>query len=44
MNKDGLLHTMLEGLRDACLIWRDEMRQVFRDEGVLIFFFIVPLA
>ena len=44
MSKDGLLYTILEGLRDACLIWRDEMRQVFRDEGVLIFFFIVPLA
>jgi len=44
MNKEGLLYTILQGLRDACLIWRDEMRQAFRDEGVLIFFFIVPLA
>ena len=25
------------------LIWRDEMRQVLKDEGVLIFFIIVPL-
>ena len=24
-------------------IWRQEMMQVFRDEGVLIFFIIVPL-
>ena len=44
MNKDGLLYTIIEGSRDACLIWREEMRQVFKDEGVLIFFFIVPLA
>lgn len=44
MNKEGLLYTIIEGTRDACAVWRDEMRQVFRDEGVLIFFFIVPLA
>jgi ABC-2 type transport system permease protein len=44
MKKDGLLYTIIEGLRDACVVWRDEMRQVFKDEGVLIFFFIVPLA
>ena len=28
---------------DTMLIWRDEMRQVLKDEGVLIFFIIVPL-
>jgi ABC-2 type transport system permease protein len=39
-----LLHTIIDGTRDACLIWRDEMRQVFKDEGVLIFFILVPLA
>lgn len=44
MNKEGLLHTIIEGTRDACLIWRDEMRQVVKDEGVLIFFILVPLA
>jgi len=44
MNKQGLLHTIIEGTRDACLIWRDEIRLVLKDEGVLIFFFIVPLA
>ena len=31
-------------ISDACYIWAQEMRQVFRDEGVLIFFIIVPLA
>ena len=44
MNDEGLLHTIIEGTRDACLIWRDEMRQVVKDEGVLIFFILVPLV
>lgn len=35
---------MVEALADACYIWRQEMRQVFKDEGVLIFFVIVPLV
>ena len=26
-----------------CFIWREEMKMVFKDEGVLIFFIIVPL-
>jgi len=43
MKQEGLLNTIVEGTRDACLIWREEMRQVFKDEGVLIFFFFVPL-
>ena len=29
---------------DTLYIWRQEMLQVFRDEGVLIFFIIVPLV
>ena len=33
-----------QAISDACYIWAQEMRQVFRDEGVLIFFIIVPLA
>lgn len=44
MKKDGLLYRMWEGIHDACYIWREELRQVFRDEGVLIFFVIVPLV
>ena len=38
------LDTIKDGIRDACLIWRNEMRQVIKDEGVLIFFIIVPLV
>ena len=44
MNSEkGLIQTIIEGTHDACLIWRDELRQVFKDEGVLIFFVLVPL-
>ena len=31
-------------IEDAAFIWREEMKQVFKDEGVLIFFIIVPLV
>ena len=31
-------------ISDACYIWHEEMKQVFKDEGVLIFFIIVPLV
>ena len=44
MKAEGLLKTIIEGCRDAALIWRDEMRQTFKDEGVIIFFFLVPLV
>lgn len=44
MKAEGLLKTIIEGCRDAALIWHDEMRQTFKDEGVIIFFFLVPLV
>ena len=44
MKKDGLLQTIIEGIYDACYIWREEMRQTIKDEGVLIFFIVVPLV
>ena len=34
---------ILQAINDAAYIWRQEMKQVFRDEGVLIFFIIVPI-
>ena len=40
----SIFHNIAEVVSDAAYIWRQEMRQVFRDEGVLIFFIIVPLA
>lgn len=33
-----------EGLLDAFCIWKDELKSVFKDGGVLIFFFLVPFA
>ncbi len=44
MEKNGLLNILKEGTHDACIVWRDELRQIFKDEGVLIFFIIVPLV
>ena len=38
------INTIRQGLKDICQIWCDEMRNVVRDEGVLIFFILVPLA
>jgi ABC-2 type transport system permease protein len=35
--------TIFQRIQDAAYVWRQEMRQAFRDEGVLIFFIIVPL-
>ena len=34
---------IIQAVNDAAYIWRQEMKQVFCDEGVLIFFIIVPL-
>ncbi len=34
----------MKALTDALHIWRHEMRQVLRDEGVLIFFIVVPIV
>ena len=31
------------GFTSLIMVWRDELRAVFRDAGVLIFFFLVPL-
>ena len=38
-----LRYIIKEGFIDAFQIWRDELRQIFRDMGVMIFFFLVPL-
>ena len=40
----SIFHNIYEAISDACYIWRQEMKQVVHDEGVLIFFIIVPLA
>ncbi|MDR0349550.1 MAG: ABC transporter permease [Tannerella sp.] len=32
------------GIEDTFYIWKEELKNVFRDTGVMIFFFLVPLA
>ena len=40
----SIFRNAYDALQDACFIWRQEMKQVVKDEGVLIFFIIVPLV
>lgn len=40
----SIFRKILKWLDDAAYVWRFEMRQVIRDEGVLLFFLVVPLA
>ena len=40
----SIFHNILIWLEDAAYVWRQEIKQVFRDEGVLIFCVIVPLV
>ena len=39
----SIFRRIKESLTDASFIWREEMKQMVKDEGVLIFFIIVPL-
>lgn len=38
------LRQVNEGIHDMCYIWWIEMKNIVKDEGVLIFFILVPLA
>jgi len=40
----SIFHKLKESLTDTLYIWREEMRQIIRDEGMLIFLVIVPLG
>ncbi len=40
----SIFHNIYKGIESACFIWRKEMTQIFKDEGVLIFFIVVPLV
>lgn len=35
---------LTEGISDTFYIWRQELRTIFRDQGILIFFLLVPLG
>ena len=39
----SIFHNIYQGLQNTCYIWRKELTQVFKDEGVLMFFIVVPL-
>ena len=43
MKQGTLLQRINEGIHDMCYIWAKEMKSVVQDEGVLIFFIIVPI-
>ena len=40
----SIFHNIYQGLQELCYIWSKEMTQVVKDEGVLIFFIVVPLV
>lgn len=45
MKKEHSLWQIIkEGIEDTFLIWKEELKRVFQDSGVMIFFFLVPLA
>jgi len=45
MNKEFRLRYIIkEGFEDLFLIWKKELKEVFRDSGVMIFFFLVPVV
>jgi len=43
INKNTFTGHIKEGICDMCFIWAREMRSIIKDEGVLIFFILVPL-
>ena len=43
MKRENRLQDMVtEGIKDTFLIWKGELKNVFADTGVMIFFFLVP--
>lgn len=43
-NNNGLITQIVDGIHDMCYIWWLEMKNTFKDEGMLIFFILVPLG
>ena len=40
----SIFRNLYKDIENACYIWRKEMERVVKDEGVLIFFIVVPLV
>lgn len=43
MKYRNIFHRISEAIMDMAYIWREEMKMTIKDEGVLIFFILVPL-
>ena len=43
MKRDSLFFRIKQGIQDTCYIMVEEIRNEFRDEGLLIFCILVPL-
>lgn len=43
MKNESLGKRIIRGLQDMCYIWLKEMKNTVKDEGVLIFFILVPM-
>lgn len=43
MKYKNIRHRISEAIKDMALIWAEEMKTTVKDEGVLIFFILVPL-
>ncbi len=44
MNKGSLQNGISRRIKDVCFVWREELKQIFHDEGVILFFIVVPLV
>ncbi len=44
MKEKKITQLISEGIGDLFYVWKEEIKNVFKDSGVLIFFFLVPLA
>lgn len=44
MERNRFTTNLKQGIQDLFYIWKEEFRSTFRDQGVLIFFILVPLV
>lgn len=44
MDDKGFANQIIQGIQDTCYIWLQELKLTIRDEGVLMFVLLVPIA
>ena len=44
MEEKKITKIISEGIQGLFFVWKEEIKNVFKDSGVMIFFFLVPLA